>query len=112
MVALVGIARAQQDLRAAAPVTPASEVEQLRAQLNQALDELAVARAQRADCETTLGPLEAKARSTDSQQRWAALKADMEKARPGFDCDPRTAICVPRPDSPKKDDPKKGGSPQ
>ncbi len=85
------------------PSTP-TDVEQLRAQLNQALDELAIARAQRANCETVLGPLEAKTRGADSEQRWAALKADLEKARPGFDCDPHTGICTKKPDPPKPKD--------
>jgi septal ring factor EnvC (AmiA/AmiB activator) len=91
---------------------PSREVEQLRAQLAHAMDELAVARAQRADCETQLGPVEAKLRSDESQQRWAALKADMEKARPGVECDPRTGACTKKPEPPKEPERKKDAPPK
>jgi hypothetical protein len=81
--------------------TAPTELEQVRQQLvtarretNEALDALAVARAQRGDCETTLAPIEAQARRQDSAQRWAELKTLMEKAQPGFDCDPHVGTCT------------------
>lgn len=74
--------------------TPASDVEQLRRQVAQLEDALALARALRGDCEATLAPLEAQARRADSDRRWADLKALMEQSRPGFECNPRTLACV------------------
>lgn len=89
-----------------APSSP-SEGEKLTAQVNELLDQLAVARAQRGDCEATLAPLEARARQGDSQQRWADQKAAMEKARPGYDCNARTLSCTRKPEPPKaKETPK------
>lgn len=91
------------------PAPPAAaDVEQLRKELIQAKREaaeaaeaLGIARAARADCEITLGPIEVQARRTDIQRRWTELKALMEKYRPGYDCDPHTGECTKKPDAQK-----------
>lgn len=78
----------------------AKEVADLKRQVNDLLDQLAAVRAQRADCEATLGPIEADARQRDSAQRWAALKTALEAEHPGQDCNPRTLECAKRPEPP------------
>lgn len=73
------------------------DLEAAKRELAQATDALAVARAQHADCETTLGPFEAEIRRSDSDRRWSELKALMEKNRPGFECNPHTGDCSKKP---------------
>lgn len=105
-ILLVGLAVAAMSAQAPPVPAPATEAEQLRMQLNEALDELAIARAQRGDCEATLAPIEASQRRADSQRRWAEAKAALERARPGFECEARTNTCTPKPPAPE---PKKNG---
>lgn len=104
-VGLIAIGLSSFAQESPVPTTAPSEAAQLRKDLNEALDQLAVARAQRGDCEATLAPLEAEARRADSNRRWADLKALLEQRRPGFECNPRTLECVEKPDA-KKDGPK------
>jgi hypothetical protein len=80
--------------------------EQAKREANEAVEQLGIARAAKADCETTLGPLEAQARRADLERRWAELKMLMEKNRGGgVDCNPRTGDCTPKAEL-KKDVPK------
>lgn len=101
--------------RAQAPTPQSTEIEQLRKELEaakrdaaEATEALGIARAARADCETTLGPVEAQVRHADIERRWTELKALMEQHRPGEDCDARSGQCVKKPAPPpdvKKDPP-------
>jgi len=101
---LILLALASAGFAQASASSPPTEAELLRKQLNEALDELALARAQRGDCEMTLAPIEAQARRADSDRRWAEAKAALERARPGFECNPRTNACVKKPDPPRTPD--------
>lgn len=77
-----------------------SEIEKLKRQVAQLEDDVMEARAARAKCELDLGPIEVQLRRQFSEQRWAALKADLERARGGpekVSCDPRTLKCTEKP---------------
>jgi hypothetical protein len=114
---VLGLVPTAAAIQAQAPAAAApTELEQLRQQLvtarreaNEALDALALARAQRGDCETTLAPIEAQARRQDSAQRWAELKTLMEKAQPGFECDPHSGVCTKKPEEKQAPEKKSGG---
>jgi hypothetical protein len=102
IVALASVAVMAQDFNP-------SDVERLRSEVATLTEQLAIARAQRADCESTLGPVEAQFRQRESADKWAGLKADMEKARPGFSCDPRTLVCTKKPEEREAPEKKSGG---
>lgn len=78
-----------------------SDTEQLKRENLQLRDQLRAARAQRADCEATLGPLEVQARSTDLQAGLQKLKAECELSHPGFTCDPAAGTLTKKPEPPK-----------
>lgn len=88
LVTYTSVTTGQQSVTLVAPVVdtaPAlTEVEQLRIQLARAYEDVRVARAARADCEATLGPVEAQLRGRDLETRYAALKSQYEKDHPGW----------------------------
>jgi hypothetical protein len=84
-----------------------STADQLAEQLGDVQDQLTQARMERANCETTLGPLELSTRRSDSRERWGQIKKLIEDAHPGYVYDPATKKLSPKPLPPPSEPEKK-----
>lgn len=61
-------------------------------------EQVRIARAQRAECETTLGPLEVSARGAENQRALDELKAAIEARHPGTVYDIKTGTLSRKPE--------------
>lgn len=64
-------------------------------------EQLRIARAQRAECEAALGPLEVSARSAENQRAAEDLKRVIEARHPGAEYDVATGVLRKKADPPK-----------
>lgn len=97
----VGIAQ-EKSAEPALNLTP-SELDIAQREIVSLNEQLRVARAQRADCETTLGPIEAAMRGQENQRALDALKTAIEARHPGAVYDVKTGTLSVKAPELKKD---------
>lgn len=99
------VVAAQEPAKPTAAVDLAlSELDRAQLEILRLNEQLRLARAQRADCEATLGPLEATTRGADIQRAADELKRTIEARHPGTEYDLATGTLRTKPE-PKKPDP-------
>jgi hypothetical protein len=97
-VALAGLLASEQGPAVDLAISDLDRAQREIVSLN---EQLRIARAQRAECETTLGPLEVAARAEENQRALEELKKAIEARHPGTVYDVRTGTLSKKPESPQ-----------